>query len=134
MFRATCSVTCLLFITPFVCSDEPDFDAAPVVREFLGKYCLDCHNTDSAEGERDFESLQFPLSTQEHLILADEIIDQVTLKEMPPPDNEQPTDNERLTVLNTLRKSIVLSRERFSGTGGRTVMRRLSLREPFRAF
>jgi hypothetical protein len=129
MFRATCIVTCFLFIAPFVSSDEPEIDAAPVVREFLGRYCLDCHNTDSAEGERDFESLQFPLSTQEHLILADEIIDQVTLKEMPPPDSEQPTDNERLTVLNTLRKSIVLSRERFSGTGGRTVMRRLSLRE-----
>ena len=129
MFRATSFVTCWLLITAFVYSEETEFDAAPVVREFLSQYCLDCHNTDSAEGERDFESLQFPLTTQTHLILADEIIDQVTLKEMPPPESDQPTDNERLTVLNTLRKSIVLSREKFSGTGGRTVMRRLSLRE-----
>ena len=129
MFRATSIVTCWLLITTFVYSEETEFDAAPVVREFLSQYCLDCHNTDSAEGERDFESLQFPLTTQTHLILADEIIDQVTLKEMPPPESDQPTDNERLTVLNTLRKSIVLSREKFSGTGGRTVMRRLSLRE-----
>ena len=58
-----------------------------------------------------------------------EIIDQVTLKEMPPEDADQPTEEERLALVDLLRKSRSEARERFDSTGSRTVMRRLSLQE-----
>ncbi len=100
-----------------------------VVNEFMGKYCLECHDSSVAKGERDFEGLDLPLKTHHDLIAAKEIIDQVTLREMPPKDADQPTDEERLAVLRALRGGIAEARSQFESTGSRTVMRRLSNRE-----
>ncbi len=100
-----------------------------VTTAFIGKYCIQCHDADSAEGEREFESLAFPFESVPQLVTADEIIDQVTLKSMPPEDAKQPTDDERLAVVTELRDSIQQARDKIKSTGGRTVMRRLSNRE-----
>jgi hypothetical protein len=104
-------------------------DRQALVVDFLGRYCVDCHNADSAEGEREFDGFTLPLTSVPQLIAADEIIDQVTLKQMPPEDSTQPTDDERLALLGVLRRSIEESRDQFQGSGRRTVMRRLSRRE-----
>lgn len=100
-----------------------------VVNEFMGKYCLECHDSSVSKGERDFEALDLPLTTHHDLIAAKEIIDQVTLREMPPKDADQPTDEERLAILRALRGGIAEARSQFESTGSRTVMRRLSNRE-----
>ena len=97
--------------------------------QFIRTYCSDCHGDDAQEGERDFASFKLPLTTIEQLISADEIIDQLTLKLMPPSDAAQPEERERLDALKLLRSGIVDARQRFDSTGGRTVMRRLSNRE-----
>lgn len=134
-FRAACAIAAYLAASPFVLSDElesaaeTESERAEVVAKFLGDYCLQCHDAAAAEGEREFESFQFPLDSVQRLITANEIIDQVTLKEMPPEDSEQPTDEERLAVVTALRNSIELARKKIKGTGARTVMRRLSNRE-----
>ncbi|EKK01437.1 protein containing planctomycete cytochrome C domain protein [Rhodopirellula baltica SH28] len=125
-------VLCLLHL-PESFADEADsmtdIDASSVVPDFLGKYCLGCHDNASAEGEREFESFKLPISSEQQLIATDEIIDQVTLKTMPPEDSEQPTDEERLALLQELRSSVAEARGQFEGSTGRTVMRRLSNRE-----
>jgi len=108
---------------------KPNVDAPSVVADFLGKYCLECHGSASAEGEREFESFQLPIASEQQLITTDEIIDQVTLKTMPPEESEQPTDQERLALLQELRSSIAEARDLFEESTGRTVMRRLSNRE-----
>ena len=54
--------------------------------QFIKKYCVDCHGTEEPEGERDLASFKLPLKTVPQFITADEIIDQVTLKRMPPED------------------------------------------------
>ncbi|WP_372899477.1 DUF1592 domain-containing protein, partial [Stieleria sp.] len=114
---------------------ESEPDAQPpttpqvVVADFLGQYCAECHDADSAEGDREFDSFTMPLASVEQQITADEIVDQLTLKLMPPEDAPQPTDAERLALLGTLRRGIEASRQRLKGSGGRTVMRRLSNRE-----
>ena len=99
------------------------------VHAFLRKYCLECHNADTSEGERDFSQFHLPLANEAALIAADEIAAQVTLKEMPPEDATQPSDDERVDALDALRQGIADSREKFRSTGGRTVFRRLSSRE-----
>lgn len=109
--------------------DRESAKGADLVGPFLTQYCLDCHSGDDAAGERNLESFQLPLKTQQQLIATDEIIAQVTLKQMPPEDAEQPADDERITLLNALRQSIAAARETFESTGGRTVLRRLSNRE-----
>ncbi|MFT4589482.1 MAG: hypothetical protein ACI8QF_003597 [Limisphaerales bacterium] len=99
------------------------------VGKFLKRYCYDCHDSELQKGERDFESFRLPLKTPMDLFAAQEIIDQVTLKEMPPKKADQPTEEERLQVIRDLRQGVRDARSVLASSGGRTVMRRLSKRE-----
>ena len=105
-------------------------DAPPkVVQQFLGRYCLECHDADVQKGDRAFHEFTLPLKSVNELIEARDIIDQLTLKEMPPKKADQPSDDERLTMIRALRDGTVAAYGKFQSTGSRTVMRRLSSRE-----
>ena len=108
--------------------DELSADAADVTG-FLKKYCLDCHNESNAEAERNFQAYRLPLQSQPDLIATDEIVAQLTLRQMPPEDADQPSDDERLAIIESLRVAIASARDTLASTGGRTVLRRLSNRE-----
>lgn len=96
---------------------------------FVGQYCLKCHDKATEKGDREFESFKFPLGTEAALIDAKDIIDQLTLREMPPHKEPQPSDEERLAIIRVLREGIADARGRLGDSAGRTVMRRLSNRE-----
>lgn len=81
------------------------------------------------KGDREFETFSLPLKSVADLISAKDIIDQITLKEMPPKKADQPSDEERLAVLRALREGVVAARTKLDSSGSRTVMRRLSSRE-----
>ena len=100
-----------------------------LVQQFLGKYCLECHDADVQKGDREFASFKLPLQSVEDLISAKEIIDQLTLKEMPPKKSDQPSDDERIAVLRALREGAVAAQGKLESSNARTVMRRLSSRE-----
>ena len=108
---------------------EDSLSPDEVVTDFLAMYCVTCHDKATREGDREFESFALPISDHAGLISADEIIDQVTLREMPPKDADHPTDEERLAVLKALRDGLQSARDSFASTGGRTVLRRLSHRQ-----
>lgn len=117
-------------------ADSPPESTAPESAQqesmapgFVDKYCIECHRAGTAEGERQFDSLSFPLETHQQLITASEMIDQVTLKLMPPEEADQPTDDERVAFVSELRTQLEQSRDKLQSSGGRTVMRRLSNRE-----
>ncbi len=80
--------------------------------KFLKAYCIDCHNQQDAQGEREFDSLRLPLDSESHLITADEIVDQLTLRQMPPPDSDQPTTEERIAIVEFLRADMRDARSR----------------------
>ncbi len=101
-----------------------------VLPHFVGKYCLQCHDTETLKGDREFESFKLPLTTEAELIAAKDIVDQLTLREMPPlKAKHHPTDDERLAVIRVLREGIASARGKIASTQARTVMRRLSNRE-----
>ncbi|MEY2821716.1 MAG: hypothetical protein RL105_1288, partial [Verrucomicrobiota bacterium] len=58
-----------------------------------------------------------------------DIIDQLTLREMPPKKADQPTDEERLAAIRALREATAAAETALQSTGSRTVLRRLSNRE-----
>ena len=123
-----------VFVFLFVFNFGPSLIADDVtdqkqVADFLGQYCLDCHTEGSAEGERQFDSFALPLETMRQVIVADEMIDQITLKQMPPEDYEQPSEAQRIAVLEVLRNGMRQAQDKVESTGSRTVMRRLSQRE-----
>lgn len=103
--------------------------AAPDVFPFLNQYCLKCHDGIVQKGDRDLEPFKLPLSTEAELITAKDIVDQLTLREMPPKKESQPGDDERLAVIRVLREGIASARGKIASTAARTVMRRLSNRE-----
>ena len=71
---------------------------AKLVEQFLSRYCLECHDADVHKGDRSFDKFTLPLKSLPAVIEARDIIDQLTLREMPPKKAEQPTDEERLEI------------------------------------
>lgn len=125
LITAACSFALL---APFAHAAESP--GQKVVSHFVGQYCLKCHDVETQKGDREFESFKLPLPNESALITAKDIIDQLTLGEMPPSkEAKQPTDAERLAVIQALRTGIADTRGKIESTGARTVMRRLSNRE-----
>jgi hypothetical protein len=119
-------ISCGSLYTSHAAATEPDKKA---VGKFMRTFCAECHGDETQEGERSFDQFKLPIKTVAQLITADEIIDQLTLKSMPPADASQPDDQQRVKLIIDLREAIAEARGRFDSTGGRTVIRRLSNRE-----
>jgi hypothetical protein len=102
---------------------------AKLVEHFVSKYCLECHDADVHKGDRSFDKFTLPLKTLPAVIEARDIIDQLTLREMPPKKAEQPSDEERIAVIRALREGTAAAQASLQSTGSRTVLRRLSNRE-----
>ena len=102
---------------------------AKQVEQFLSRYCLECHDAKVHKGDRNFEQFALPLKTLPAVIEARDIIDQLTLREMPPKKAEQPTDEQRLAAIRALRAATEATQASLQSTGSRTVLRRLSNRE-----
>ena len=103
--------------------------SAKSVEQFLGRYCLECHDADVHKGDRTFHQFKLPLKTLPAVIEARDIIDQLTLREMPPKKADQPSDEERLAAIRALRAGTAAAQASLQSTGSRTVLRRLSNRE-----
>ncbi len=99
------------------------------IQKFVGKYCSECHSAKAHKGDREFESFTLPIKSEAGIIEAKDIVDQLTLKEMPPQESLQPGVDERLAVIRSLRKEISDARGKVASSGGRTVLRRLTVRE-----
>lgn len=111
-------------------SVQANNDVSPKeIQQFVRRFCIECHSADSHKGDREFESFALPLESEAGMIEAKDMIDQLTLKEMPPKESLQPGDEERLAVIRILRQAISAARGKFASSGGRTVLRRLSIRE-----
>ena len=103
--------------------------AAEVVGRFLDRYCLDCHSGSEAEAGRNLETLRLLPDSAEQLALVDDVLLQLELRQMPPPDGEQPDSADRRAVTAALRQGIAAVRSRFDNNTPRATVRRLSIRE-----
>ena len=97
---------------------------------FLRRYCLDCHNADDPSGDRSFAGIDLRSAEIDNQILLQDIIDQLTLDEMPPEDAEKhPGRKERLDTIKLLTDGLAKLRAQSQSTGRQTVLRRLTRRE-----
>ena len=125
VFRTLLLLSALVAAGPLPAADA----SAKSVEQFLSRYCLECHDADVHKGDRSFHQFKLPLKTLPAVIEARDIIDQLTLREMPPKKAEQPTDEERLAAIRALRAGTAAAQASLQSTGSRTVLRRLSNRE-----
>ncbi len=129
--RAAAPLRCLLALSALFAAAAGHAADAPAksVEQFLNRYCLECHDADVHKGDRSFHQFKLPLKTLPQVIEARDIIDQLTLREMPPKKADQPSDEERLAAIRALRESTAQAQASLQSTGSRTVLRRLSNRE-----
>ena len=92
----------------------------------LARYCLDCHSGDSAEGEVDLSFTHDRASLGRHAKLLQRVEDMVTSGQMPPPDSDQPTGEERRVLADSLRAFLTAEALAHAGDPGRVVLRRLN--------
>ena len=129
--RSAASLRRLLTLSATIAAGAGHAADAPAksVEQFLSRYCLECHDADVHKGDRSFHEFKLPLKTLPDVIEARDIIDQLTLREMPPKKADQPSDDERLAAIRALREGTAQAQASLQSTGSRTVLRRLSNRE-----
>lgn len=97
--------------------------------DFVNHYCVDCHNEDDASGQRSFTDFDPSKPHLDTLITLQEIVDQLALEDMPPPDAEQPEADQRAALIDEVSDQLIRLKSQLESTGGQTVLRRLTRRE-----
>ena len=128
-FRGSVAASFLAMALAPAAPAEDKLPPPKLVQQFLGKYCLECHDKDVQKGDRSFEKFALPLKSMPELLDARDIVEQLTLREMPPKKADQPSNDERLAMIRALRDGTAAAQSKIQSTGSRTVLRRLSSRE-----
>ncbi len=95
-------------------------------RQFIGKYCAECHSPELAEADIDlvrFESLSDVRSDVAIWLKVAEILDS---QQMPPKDAPQPKEAERVEFRSWLSDLLTQEAKRTAGDPGPVVLRRLN--------
>jgi len=107
----------------------PDARLPEKHRAFFKAHCLDCHDSQTQEGEVDLETLPFRIATIEQAELWQKVLGALNSGEMPPNDSQQPGNEEKADFLDDLSLTIVTARKLLSDSGGKITMRRLNKRD-----
>ncbi|MGI9497501.1 MAG: DUF1592 domain-containing protein [Mariniblastus sp.] len=94
--------------------------------QFVSTYCITCHGSDTQKADRRFDDLGDAITDLQQLELWQEIVDQLNLGEMPPPNKKQPSAEEKAEFLASVTAKIASARAELASGGQHTVMRRLN--------
>lgn len=100
--------------------------ADEVASTFLQKHCFRCHGSEKQKADRRFDTLPAQMQNLDDVQRLQEIVDQLNLESMPPEGEPQPTEEERLNVINHLTRKLVSARADLKASGGHSVLRRLN--------
>lgn len=96
------------------------------IRPVLKEFCFECHSTEKHKGDLDLERFTSAADVLKQPKILQAVVDQISLDEMPPKEEPQPSEAERSQLLgwaNSALEAIALSR---AGDPGPVVLRRLS--------
>jgi hypothetical protein len=99
---------------------------AELPETFLKQYCYKCHGPDKQKAKRRFDTLPTTIKDFRQQEQWQEIVDQLNLGEMPPEDEKQPGQAERLAAVKSMTEAIAGARDKFAGVGRHTTLRRLN--------
>lgn len=107
-----------------------EFAEVPEIHgQVLADYCFECHDSLTEKGGIDLEELSFRLDSVEAAETWQKVLNVLNSGEMPPKDEPQLADEEKIALLRDLSDQLVVARELLSDTGGVSTMRRLNRRE-----
>lgn len=110
-----------------IAANETDF--ANGIQPLLKTYCTRCHGAEEQNGERRFDELTGAIENDNTVVDYQDILDQLNLGEMPPPDEPQPTTAERQQLIRWLSENIKNYHDTHKNSAGETVLRRINARE-----
>ena len=104
---------------------SPDFrvDFEDVVVPFFQKHCVSCHGPKKEKGGLRVDHLVANLNDDYTLDHLQNIIDEMTVENMPPEEEPQPSSKDIVAVINVLNGLVEAAKERHSAGGGRPVRR-----------
>ncbi|MDB4473427.1 DUF1592 domain-containing protein [Opitutaceae bacterium] len=100
------------------------------LEHFFGEYCIGCHGPDKQKGERRLDQWSWPISDQDTLLAVQEVIDVLTLEDMPPEDAKaHPPTAAVQEMIDHLTGLAFDGHAHLASTGGEVVLRRLNREE-----
>ena len=124
-FSAFCTAPALVAATAAVTS--PTAEEFPRdIRPLLQRVCLDCHSTAKHKGDLDLERFASYADILSQPKAWMEVVNQVSLGEMPPKEKPQPTDEERARLLDWVSRALDEAARARAGDPGPVVLRRLN--------
>lgn len=104
--------------------------ATEQLEQFFGDYCITCHGPDKQKGERRLDQWHWPVTDQDTLLAVQEVIDVLTLEDMPPEDaNAHPPTEAVQEMIDHLTGLAFDGHAHLASTGGEVVLRRLNRQE-----
>ena len=112
-----------------VSAQQASTSESSLTTTFLRRYCIECHGPNKQSGERRFDMLDQEIHTDDALIDWQDILDQLNLGDMPPPDAMQPPVAIRLEAIQVLTSKIEHYHSTREPRRGEVVLRRLNAHE-----
>jgi hypothetical protein len=94
----------------------------PLVKQ----YCQDCHAGDLIEGDVDLSGVSSLEAVRSQVKVWQRVAEMVTSGQMPPPETDQPSDEERAEIGQWLHDFLKAEARALAGDPGRVVLRRLN--------
>lgn len=117
---ASIIITLLLLTIPGYGQEVND----PAMQAFLNQHCLSCHGSD--DGEAGLNLSKFPGGLADVSSIALKVHDRVQRQEMPPGDQAQPPDADRVKFLESFGDWLTKREKELVAESGQTVLRRLN--------
>ena len=119
LFATTCA-----FAPPFVTSVIADSESGSEVyekqiRPYLSKYCFKCHGADQQKADLRLDTLDPDVVGGSNTDMWQEVLDLSNVSEMPPKKAQQPSHEERQSMVDALTVSLRQAMEAKRSTGGR---------------
>ena len=97
--------------------------------QFLGRHCVACHDRDGHEAGLNLEDMQIEPAKHGNLLMLERVFDRISRGEMPPPDEQQPSADEKKAFLDRLGATMRHTGLAQQATEGRGPVRRLTRTE-----
>ena len=96
------------------------------VQSVVQKHCSKCHNEKLSEAEVDLSQWSRWELVSKQTRTLQRVLEQFQTQQMPPPEEPQPTDQDRQKLMHWIQSWLTLQAEKYAGDPGPVILRRLN--------
>ena len=99
---------------PFTPTNSADFKSG--IQPFLEQHCVKCHGEKKKKAKFFLHDIDGVITNGKDVVRWEKILEMVSLQDMPPEDEDQPSKTERSKVLGWITAELLFHRENFTPT------------------